>query len=370
MTVAATAALLPTSAAFAAGKPDSRPADSATVEAFGRIADAVLNDRTSVLLDSRSADRKATKVDGKVRLSSGLSKAEDTGLSSLKMRKTWLAALGEAYTGADTKTSVDKTTVKGNRATVRVTETTVLTYKKIRGDEPSTTGFTAHHELSFSLGKNGKWELTGIRPQDDGPGAINEPRTAVAATGSIDLNGSPAATRYPGSRNAKPKTLTSTTKGGLDYKAMAAYAEKYWRNYNPAYRSFNSYGGDCTNFISQALKAGGWKDAAGTDTSDYRKWWYNKSSQSDSWVGANEWSWHTLSTKRATNLSNVYQMDVGDILQMDFDGDGSKDHSMMTTYRSRMGVPYLTYHSTNTYRKSVASIIASYPGAIYYAYRT
>ncbi|MFE5868414.1 amidase domain-containing protein [Streptomyces roseifaciens] len=369
MTVAATAALLPTSAAFAAGKPDSRPADSATVEAFGRIADAVLNDRTSVLLDSRSADRKATKLDGKVRLSSGLSKAEDTGLSSLKMRKSWLAALGEAYTGADTKTSVDKTTVKGNRATVRVTETTVLTYKKIRGDEPSTTGFTAHHELSFSLGKNG-WELTGIRPQDDGPGAINEPRTAVAATGSIDLNGSPAATRYPGSRNAKPKTLTATTKGGLDYKAMAAYAEKYWRNYNPAYRSYNSVGGDCTNFISQALKAGGWKDAAGTDTSDYRKWWYNKSSQSDSWVGANEWAWHTLSTKRATNLSNVYQMDVGDILQMDFDGDGSKDHSMMTTYRSRMGVPYLTYHSTNTYRKSVASIIASYPGAIYYAYRT
>ncbi|PSJ26190.1 hypothetical protein B7P34_24220 [Streptosporangium nondiastaticum] len=370
VTVAATAALLPTSAAFAAGKPDSRTADSATVEAFGRIADAILKDRTSVLLDTRStADRKATRLDGKVRLSSGLSRAEDTGLSSLKTRKEWLAALGEAYTAAETRTSVDKATVKGNRATVRVTETTELTYKKIRGDEPSTTGFTAHHELSFSLGRGGNWELTGIRPQDDGPGAINEPRTAVAATGSIDLNGSPASTRYPGSRNAKPKNLTPAN-GGLDYKAMAAYAEKYWRNYNPAYRSFNVAGGDCTNFISQSLKAGGWKDVPGSDTSDYRKWWYNKSSQSDSWVGANEWAWHTLSTKRATNLSNVYQMDVGDILQMDFDGDGSKDHSMITTYRSRMGVPYVTYHSTNTYRKSVASIIASYPGAVYYAYRT
>lgn len=43
---------------------------------------------------------------------------------------------------------------------------------------------------------------------------------------------------------------------------------------------------------------------------------------------------------------------------------------MMVTYRSNAGMPYLTYHSTNTYRKSLASIIASYPDAIYYAYRT
>jgi hypothetical protein len=63
-------------------------------------------------------------------------------------------------------------------------------------------------------------------------------------------------------------------------------------------------------------------------------------------------------------------MDVGDVLQMDFDKDGSKDHTMIVSYRSSQGVPYLTYHSTNTYRRSVASIIASYPNSAYYAYRT
>ncbi|MFD0385339.1 amidase domain-containing protein [Streptomyces stramineus] len=150
---------------------------------------------------------------------------------------------------------------------------------------------------------------------------------------------------------------------------MAAYAEKYWRNYNPAYRSFNSYGGDCTNFVSQALKAGGWKDQPGK-YDDYRAWWYDSKNQATSWVGANEWSWSALNSQRVKPLSNVYQMDVGDIMQMDFDDDGSKDHTMITTYRSRIGVPYLTYHSTNTYRKSVASIIASNPDAVYYAYRT
>lgn len=39
-------------------------------------------------------------------------------------------------------------------------------------------------------------------------------------------------------------------------------------------------------------------------------------------------------------------------------------------YRSSSGVPYLTYPSTNTYRKSGASVAASNPNSISYAFRT
>ena len=63
-------------------------------------------------------------------------------------------------------------------------------------------------------------------------------------------------------------------------------------------------------------------------------------------------------------------MDIGDVMQMDFDKDGSKDHSMITSYRSASGVPYVTYHDTDTYRRSVSSLLAAYPNAAYYAYRT
>jgi hypothetical protein len=42
---------------------------------------------------------------------------------------------------------------------------------------------------------------------------------------------------------------------------------------------------------------------------------------------------------------------------------------MITTHRSG-GVPYLTHHSSNTYRKSVRSLVAQYPNATYYAFRT
>ncbi|MEE1766435.1 amidase domain-containing protein [Streptomyces sp. SP18BB07] len=360
-------ALLPVAAANAAAS--TPKVTKATKDAFGRVADNVLTDRTAVLLGSKAA-RKSLKPTGGVQLSAGQKKAEDGKLSALKGTKSRLASLGEAYTSADTKVTVDGAKVKGKKATVQVTETTTLKYKKIRGDEPASTGFDAHHVLTFTAQANGTWQLTAMRSTDGGAPRINEP---VAATADTKLSRTPmaiiqapkaATTRNPA---PKPKTLTG---GAYDYKAMATYTEKYWKNYNPAYRKYNAAGGDCTNYLSQGLLAGGWKQISTVTPEEYDTWYYASNGTADAWIGVNEWSWFTQTAKRTTALANVYQMDVGDVLQVDFDKDGSKDHSMMTTYRSSSGVPYLTYHDADTYRRSVASIIASYPTANYYAYRT
>ncbi|MDJ0382038.1 amidase domain-containing protein [Streptomyces sp. G-G2] len=359
-------AFLPSS--FASEAPPSHTADQKTLNTFARMADDVLSQRTEALVEDRSGRRPAASG-AKTRMSPQLQKDEAAALSSLQSRKTRLKALGEAYSDADTKVTVDKSTITKGHATVQVTEDTTLTYKKVRGDEPTTTGFKTRYELNLTAKPGGAWELSSIASKENGPVAVNEP-TAVKKVAAIDddgqtyPDGTPASTSYPAP--AKPKVKTG---GTYDYAAMAAYAEKYWKNYNPAYRQFNGAGGDCTNFISQSLKAGGWQNVSGT-TYDYRNWWYDGSLNTDSWAGANEWAWFTNSNKRATNLANVYQMDVGDILQMDFNRDGSKDHSMIVTYRSSAGTPYVTYHSTNTYRKSLASLIASYPNAVYFAYRT
>ncbi|MGW0709974.1 amidase domain-containing protein [Streptomyces sp. NPDC002643] len=366
-TVAAAAlavALLPVTTAHAAATPK---VTKATKDAFGRVADNVLTDRTAVLLGSKAA-RKSLKPTGGVKLSAAQKKAEDGKLSALKGTRSRLASLGEAYTSADTRAVVDGVTVKGKKATVKVTETTTLKYKKIRGDEPASTGFDAHHVLTFTAQANGTWQLTAMRSTDGGA-RINEP----VATADTKLSVSPmaihnapkAATTRPAP--AAPKTLTG---GKYDYRAMATYTEKYWKNYNPAYRKYNSLGGDCTNYLSQGLLAGGWQQISTVTPEEYDTWYYASNGTADAWIGVNEWSWFTQTAKRTTPLANVYQMDIGDVLQVDFNGDGSKDHSMMTTYRSSSGVPYLTYHDADTYRRSVASIIASYPSASYYAYRT
>lgn len=370
--VVAGVALVPNWSAGAASVADDPTVDSATKATFQRLADAVFTDRTDALVDNGTAARKkslASRFDGDVRLSSTATRTEDSTLSQLRSRKSRLASLGEEYSKANTAVTLDRTSVKGRQATVAVTETTTLTYADAQGGEPKTTGFQAHHTLTFKADRHGDWQLTGVRDTDDGV-AVNQVTTPLVAAPSTADDNPPEATRaattYPAPANAK-----NFSASGYDYKAMAAYAKQYWTNYNTAYPNFNGQGagGDCTNFVSQSLKAGGWKHVPGY-TYDFHKWFGNSEIQSDSFVGVNEFSWFALSSKRVTSLANVYQADVGDVIQMDFNKDGSKDHTMIVTYRSPQGVPYLTYHSTNTYNRSLASIIASYPNAAYYAYRT
>ncbi|PZG93274.1 hypothetical protein C1I97_28940 [Streptomyces sp. NTH33] len=409
---------------------DDPTVDAATKATFQKLADAVFTDRTQALVDDSPAGkhgsrhhRLASGFSGKVRLSGAQSREENSALTELRGRKAVLAKLGEKYSEARTGVTLDATQVKGRQAKVAVTETTTLTYRKIRGNEPKTTGFQAHHELTFKADDKGNWQLTGIRGTDDGV-AVNQvrkppvvpqptarpstkaptakpttakpttkapspvpttkapspvpttkaPTTAPApsttAPAVVNDGNPPAAARSATTTNppAAPKNFSAS---GYDYKAMADYAAKHWNNYNKDYPDFDGAGagGDCTNFVSQALKAGGWKHVPGY-VYDHTKWFGNSEIQSHSFIGVNEFSWFALSSQRVTGLANVYQMDVGDVLQMDFNRDGSKDHTMIVSYRSPQGVPYLSYHSTNTYNRSVASIIASYPNAYYYAYRT
>ncbi|GAA0904446.1 hypothetical protein GCM10009549_07900 [Streptomyces thermoalcalitolerans] len=403
---------------------DDPTVDAATRATFQKLATAVLTDRTQALVDGKSGSedrRRASGFSGKVRLSGAQSREESSALSELRGRKARLAKLGEKYSSAKTSVKLNATQVKGRTAKVSVTETTTLTYRKVRGNEPKTTGFQAHHELTFKADGKGRWQLTDIRNTDDGvavnqiepPPVVPEP-TAVPSTSAPASSSSapaPSATAPAPSTSAPapstsapapstsapaPSATTATPKSGnppaapraaitpnppaapknfsasgYDYKAMADYAAKHWNNYNPEYPSFDGAGagGDCTNFVSQSLKAGGWKHVPGY-VYDYTKWFGNSEIQSHSFIGVNEFSWFALSSGRVTSLANVYQLDVGDVLQMDFNRDGSKDHTMIVTYRSPQGVPYLSYHSTDTYNRSVASIIASYPNAYYYAYRT
>lgn len=365
--------LLPSWSASAA-TPAGPRVDAATKAAFQRLADAVFTDRTHALIDQAGNAKKPPTVDftGKVALSSALARTEESALRQLGDRRDRLARLGERYSATSTSVALDRTAVSGRQAVVAVTETSELTYEKVRGDEPKTTGFQAHHELTFQADGRGDWRLTDIHDTDDGYAAVNQPTTPTATTKAATTTDDtmPSAPRAATNRNAPPNPKNFTARG-YDYRAMAAYADTYWNTYNPAYPNFNGHGagGDCTNFVSQSLKAGGWKHAPGR-VDDYTKWFGTADIQSESFVGVNEWSWFAQNSQRVTSLANVYQMDVGDVLQIDFDKDGSKDHTMIVTYRSPQGMPYLTYHSYNTHNRSVASIIASGPNDAYYAYRT
>ncbi|MEU5630359.1 amidase domain-containing protein [Streptomyces rishiriensis] len=367
--VVAGVALLPNWSAGAAVV-DDPTVDARTKATFQRLADAVFTDRTDALVTGAQGDRDKPLTNGfsgDVKLSSGTARTEDATLSSLGQRKDKLAKAGEKYSKATTTVTLNATRVTGRTAKADVTETTTLTYARARGNAPKTTGFQAQHELTFKADQQGTWQLTDVRDTDQGGLAINTLSKPVAVKTAKADDTMPNAPRAATSWNPPAVPKTGTT---YDYKAMAAYAEKYWNVYNKDYPDYNNHtaGGDCTNFVSQSLKAGGWKHVPGY-VYDYTKWFGNADIQSDSFVGVNEWSWFAQNSKRTTPLANVYQLEVGDVLQMDFDRDGSKDHTMIVTAKSN-GIPYVTYHSNNTFRRSVASLVASYPTSYFYAYRT
>lgn len=98
-------------------------------------------------------------------------------------------------------------------------------------------------------------------------------------------------------------TNSSTTNSSFNRAAAADYAETWATSSNPAYASYgsNSDGGDCTNFVSQALHGGGGLSFNGTkgynrNTVDWYYYGPNvppaTNPRTSSWTGAHQFREH------------------------------------------------------------------------------
>ena len=72
------------------------------------------------------------------------------------------------------------------------------------------------------------------------------------------------------------KLLINIIASAYNASNAVSYANTYWSNYNPNYSNYNSIGGDCANFVSQCLVAGGMQMTDGW-------YWYSYSNRSASW---------------------------------------------------------------------------------------
>jgi Putative amidase domain len=318
-----------------------------------------------------------------IQRSAALVRAGDSDDVALDARREQLKSLGEEYSGSKTRVEIRSSELTGAVMTVIATEETELDYKKIHGDEPPLTAYTADHVFTFEQTDTG-WTLTGHRAAStDGLAPVTEVTAEAQTTGTAPDPHSAKTSRPVGPISPGNKLSGATTgpasrlapmaiPAGLNYRNMVAYAIDHWGGagapYNSNYRDFsaNGGGGDCTNFVSQALLDGGWQMTTGFWFDD-NSWWYGWASQTHSWAGAQNWS--VFAPQRTNWLGNVWYMGIADVLQIDFNRDGSKDHTMLVTI-STSSQKYMTYHTTNTLNRSLSSILASYPSAWYYAYRT
>jgi hypothetical protein len=145
-----------------------------------------------------------------------------------------------------------------------------------------------------------------------------------------------------------------------DYNRSMAYtyAESYWDIYNPWFRDLCPSGGDCANFASQVVLAGGYpKQWSGS-----RKWWYdNKGTPntgddtwSSSWV--NVWPQQlALDYWYGAFVTSAKSLKVGDLVYMDWEGNGSWDHVAIVVVADPVGGnPLLNAHCNDRHQKSLS----------------
>lgn len=145
--------------------------------------------------------------------------------------------------------------------------------------------------------------------------------------------------------------------------AAVKYAVSYAVKPNPLYRYFAVHrdgGGDCSNFVSQCLNAGGAPMVYGK----FLPWWYStngtyipsKHTWSLSWSVANSLYWFlrsrgTSNSKglRGIEIQNIEGLEPGDIIQYE-NSSGTIYHSAIVTaftYEKGIREPLISQHSFN-----------------------
>jgi hypothetical protein len=132
---------------------------------------------------------------------------------------------------------------------------------------------------------------------------------------------------------------------GIRYRRdlAAAYADRWWNAGNPAYELFEV---NCTNYVSQCI-------FAGNATMDYTGrrgsgWWYkgrNKGQEwwSYSWAVSNSMTVFLSAARksglRAATVQSASELQLGDVITYDWNGDGRFQHSTIVTAFDSAGQP-------------------------------
>ena len=134
---------------------------------------------------------------------------------------------------------------------------------------------------------------------------------------------------------------------------MTQYQKNHYNNYNRSYADFTGVGGDCTNYASQILRAGGsaFNSSSSSGIMGDSYWYYRDSSnRSTSWTASRNLknfllrSVNTLGPK-ATTVSKYGDLDVGSIVFLT--RSGTPYHSIIVAESG--GDPMVSAHTSDYY---------------------
>ena len=163
------------------------------------------------------------------------------------------AELAKSAFGLDQDTALPEAQQNVVDTFVQSMDTTVEMFDEYIGE---TSDFTYHIKVSAPVAEPDNITLTGL---DEFDNDVNINEYELRSYDEIYRNGAEDAQAAVQSMMISPAWVATKINNYNSYNRIAArdYAYKYWSSYNPAYTSYKGNGGDCANFVSQCLHAGG-----------------------------------------------------------------------------------------------------------------
>lgn len=163
------------------------------------------------------------------------------------------AELAKSAFGLDQDTALTEAQQNVVDTFVQSMDATVEMFDEYIGE---TSDFTYHIKISAPVAEPDNITLTGL---DEFDNDVNINEYELRSYDDIYRNGAEDAQAAVQSMMVSPTWVATKINNYNSYNRIAArdYAYKYWSSYNPAYTSYKGNGGDCANFVSQCLHAGG-----------------------------------------------------------------------------------------------------------------
>ena len=138
----------------------------------------------------------------------------------------------------------------------------------------------------------------------------------------------------------------------LNVSAEIEYARRWAFSHNPRYYNFELLGGDCTNFVSQCLFAGGAVMNFTRDTG-----WYYRSldDRAAAWTGVEFFCRFVLNNKGVGPFGELVPVDkaaAGDVIQL---GNGTGFYHSLLVIDVCEGVPYVAAHTFPAFDRPLTS---------------
>ena len=200
-------------------------------------------------------------------------------------------------------------------------------------DQMNTAAYGYNFSMKAERSRSGGWQIAAVGNTEQNFSWMEEEAEYASEAEESGLDD-----RRVVSEDGSLEMMAASAAGSYTYNVSnaIAYADKYCINYNSAYNSYKGRGGDCANFVSQCLYAGGFKQDSV---------WYK---HSVAWINVMKQIAHFRDYGNFLNATNS-NLIRGNPIYFDWNGDGVYDHATISVGRNNSGVAILDSHTRDLY---------------------